>query len=181
MALQQFLFQQCHPDYHDFPEILPEISSWINVFHSAVATFYAPSDLCGAGGMYRERIQSNMKWKGKAWHDTVFVKISDDDGEVMNGMLIARVLLIFSFHDPILREVIPCALVNWFMPVSVQHDKVMGMWEVKLEMAGVRPTLEVIHLDSIMRGAHLLPAFGRGFLSDGQGFRKPLRVMGKGQ
>ena len=59
----------------------------------------------------------------------------------MNGMLNARVLLFFSFHDPILREVIPCALVNWFMPVSDQRDKVMGTWEVKLEMAGVRPNV----------------------------------------
>ena len=61
IALRQFLFQQRHPDSQDFPENLPEHSSRIDVFHSAVATFYAPSDLCGAGGMYRERIWSNMK------------------------------------------------------------------------------------------------------------------------
>jgi hypothetical protein len=150
------------------------------VFHSAFATFYAPSDLCGAGGMYRECIRSNMRWKGKPRHDTVFVKISDDEGGVMNGMLIARVLLFFSFHVPILREVFPCALVNWFIPVSDQRDRVMGTWEVKLEMAGVRamqPTLEVIHLDSIVRGAHLLPAYGRGFLPEDFDFRDALEAF----
>jgi hypothetical protein len=148
------------------------------VFHSAVATFYAPSDLCGAGGMYQERIRSNIMWKGKPRHDTVFVKVSDDDDDVMNGMLIARVLLFFSFYDPILREVIPCALVNWFVPVSDQHNKVMGTWEVKLEMADVRrPTLEVIHLDSIVQGAHLLPAYGRGVLPKDFDFRDALEAF----
>ena len=126
--------------------------------------------------MYRERIRSNMKWKGKPRHDTVFIKVSDDD-MIMHGMLIARVLLFFSFHDPILREVIPCALVNWFIPVSDQRDKAMGTWEVKLEMAGVRPTLEVIHLDSIVRGAHLLPAYGRGFLPEDFDFRDALEAF----
>ena len=124
--------------------------------------------------MYREHILSNMKWKGKPRYDTVFVY---DDGDVMNGMLIARVLLFFSFQDPILCEVIPCALVNWFVPISDQCDKVMGTWEVKLEMAGVRPTLEVIHLDSIVRGAHLLPAYGRGFLPEDFDFRDALEAF----
>ena len=69
------------------------------------------------------------------------------------------------------------------MPVSDQRDKVMGTWEVKLEMAasGVgrvrQPTLEVIHLDSIVRGAHLLPAYGRGFLPEDFDFRDALEAF----
>jgi hypothetical protein len=89
-----------------------------------------------------------------------------EGSEIMHGMLIACVLLFFSFHDPVLCEEIPCALVNWFMPVSDQRDEVMGMWEFKPEMVGTRPTLEVIHLDTIVRGAHLLPNYGRGFLPE---------------
>jgi hypothetical protein len=42
----------------------------------------------------------------------------------------------------------------------------MGMWEVKLEMAGTRLTSEVIHLDCIIQGAHLLLHYGSGFLSE---------------
>ena len=117
--------------------------------------------MCGAGGMYRERIRANKRWKGKPRHDTVFVKVTDEQDddeegsklEIIHGMLIARVLLFFSFRDPVLCEEVPCALVNWFMPVSNQRDGVMGMWELKLEMVGMRPTLEVIHLDSIVRGS----------------------------
>jgi hypothetical protein len=91
---------------------------------------------------------------------------ADDEIDVMHGMLIARVLLFFSFCDPILHEEIPCALVNWFIPISQQHDKAMGTWEVKLEIAGTRPTSEVIHLDSIVWEAHLLTYYGSGFLPE---------------
>lgn len=95
-ALQWFLFQQCYPNAWNIPENLPEHSSHINVFHSVVATFYALSDLCGAGGMYQEHIRSNMKWKGRPRHDTVFITVSDD-ADIKNGMLIARVLLFLFF------------------------------------------------------------------------------------
>lgn len=93
--------------------------------------------------MYRERIRANRRWKGKSQHDTIFVKVNDvedknaEGSEIMHGMLIACVLLFFSFHDPVLCEEIPCALVNWFMPVSDQRDEVMGMWEFKPEMVGI--------------------------------------------
>ena len=68
----------------------------------------------------------------------------------MCGMLVACVLLFFSFHDPLMDWEIPCALVNWFILVSEQQDDVMGMREFRLEMVGAWPTLEVIHLDSIV-------------------------------
>ena len=168
-ALRRFVYSQRHPDYEDFPPELPEFSSKISVFHSAVASFYAPSDLCGAGGMYRERIRANPRWKGKRRFDTVFVTVSDDDSErnlFMHGMLVARVLLFFSFQDPKLCQDIPCALVNWFVPASEDPDPLTGMWVLKPEVSGGKPTLEVIHIDSIVRGAHLLPEYGSGFLPE---------------
>jgi hypothetical protein len=122
--------------------------------------------------MHRERIRSNRQWKGKPRYDTVFVNVGDDDngsedGEpTMHGMLIARVLLFFSFNDPVLQKEIPCALVNWFVPLSAERDKTTGMWECRMETNGARPVLEVIHLDSIVRGVHLLPHFGCGFLPE---------------
>ena len=53
-ALWRFVYAQRHPGYKDFPQYLPEFSSKITVFHSAMASFYPPSDLCGTGGMYHE-------------------------------------------------------------------------------------------------------------------------------
>ena len=168
-ALRRFVYAQRHPNYEDFPPELPEFSSKISVFHSAVASFYAPSDLCGAGGMYCERIRANPRWKGTHRFDTVFVTVSDDDSEenlFMHGMLVARVVLFFSFHDPRLRENIPCALVNWFVPATDSPDPSTGMWVVKPEVLGGKPTLEVIHIETIVRGAHLLPQYGSGFLPE---------------
>ena len=43
----------------------PPFNSEIQVYHSAVATFYAPSDLCGAGGMWHEWI-----WSTPSFMDT---------------------------------------------------------------------------------------------------------------
>lgn len=40
------------------------------------------------------------------------------------------------------------------------------MWVLKPEVSGGKPTLEVIHIDSIVRGAHLLPEYGLGFLPE---------------
>jgi hypothetical protein len=181
-ALRRFVYQQRHPDAEALPDILPQFSSKINVFHSAVATFYAPSDTCGVGGMQRERIRSNCRWKGAPRRDTVFVAMGDrnegNGSEVMGNMLVARVLLFFSYRDPVLHgKEFPCALVNWFMPVSEERNETLGMWEVKEETVRGEATLEVIHLDSVVRGAHLLPHYGSGFLTEDFDYRDALDVF----
>ena len=59
---------------------------------------------------------------------------------------------------------VPCAFVNWFLPKG--HDWVTGLWVVELEkIAGQKP-VQVIHLETIVRGSHLLPEFGDGFHSE---------------
>jgi hypothetical protein len=136
----------------------------ISVYHSAIAYFYAPSDLCGAGGMYRERIRSNPNWHREyPRYDTVFVQTSAGlDG--MPGMTIARVLLFFSFtfND----TYYPCALVHWLVP-GTEPDEDTGLWVVQpeFECNGHR-TLSIIHLDCVARAAHLLPVYGSSFIPD---------------
>ena len=58
LALCQFLYACQYPDQEILTIIddCPLFNSEIQVYHSAVATFYAPSDLCGAGGMWHEWI-----------------------------------------------------------------------------------------------------------------------------
>ncbi|KAF9488379.1 hypothetical protein BDN71DRAFT_1485108 [Pleurotus eryngii] len=113
MVLWRFVYTQCHSNYENFPLILPEFTFHILVFHSAIALFYAPSNLCGSGGMHREQIRANLMWNVEDKHS--------DDGSVdseelvMHGLLIAHILLFFSFNDPKLHQEFPCALVNWFM------------------------------------------------------------------
>lgn len=53
--VSRFLFQQLHPDA-DTPNDannLPACPAHVHVYHSAVATFYTPSDPSGVGGMHR--------------------------------------------------------------------------------------------------------------------------------
>ena len=118
--------------------------------------------------MYQERIHANPAWKGHHHFDTVLVTVSEDESEegTIHGMLVARILLFFSFHDPRLHQEFPCALVHWFLPASSEPDPVTGMWVVKQEVVAGKPTLEVIHLDAVVRGAHLLPRYGSGFLPE---------------
>ncbi|KAJ7577184.1 hypothetical protein C8J56DRAFT_1007251 [Mycena floridula] len=133
LAFLKFLFQLRHPK----AEILtrPELerslyfNGKIRVFHSAVVQFYAPSDTCGSGGMYRERIRATSQ------RDTVLV-VTDKSEPGMLGMHVA--------HE------IPCALINWFI-TSEEPDEDTGMWVVKPEYQGSSRTIQVIHLDSIAR------------------------------
>ena len=78
-------------------EDCPQFGGEIKVYHSAVAVFYAPSDLCRAGGLRHELIRSTPSFRGHPCHDTVFV-ILDDSQPGMEGMEIGHVLLFFSFH-----------------------------------------------------------------------------------
>ncbi|KAJ6461298.1 hypothetical protein DFH09DRAFT_1242982 [Mycena vulgaris] len=167
---RRFLYDQLHPDsdtpsadipIHHYPNFLGRIY----VYHSAVARFYAPSDLCGVGGMSRERIRSNPNWHGAyPRHDTVFIE-TDSERPGMEGMVIGRVLLFFSFTNA--PKTYSCALVHWFSPHGDRPDPDTGMWVVTPEMedAGVK-SLAIVNLDCIARAAHLLPVYGSAMLPE---------------
>ncbi|KAF8905959.1 hypothetical protein CPB84DRAFT_1813943 [Gymnopilus junonius] len=143
LAFCQFLFECKNPN-SDIPnkiEDCPSFRGKIYVHHSAVATFYAPSDLCGTGGMHREHICSTPSFHGHARRDTAFV-VLDEEKLGMEGMAIARVHLFFSFQYR--EKDYSCALVNWYVPTGRDHDT--GMWTG----ASYFPNA----------GAHLLPVYG---------------------
>ncbi|TRM58162.1 hypothetical protein BD626DRAFT_408644 [Schizophyllum amplum] len=165
--LRRFLHNQLYPDASAdnlADEALPHITSRVYVYHSAVARFYAPSDLCGAGGMRRERIRSTPNWYGVPRRDTVLVNVGSDE-TVLKGMIVGRVHLFLSFkYDD---RVYPCALVHWFVPANDERDEETGMWMVKPEFTGNnRPSLEIIHMEAIARGVHLIGAYGSQFLPE---------------
>jgi hypothetical protein len=131
----------------------------IAIYPSARATFYAPSDICGVGGMRREFIRASSTWrKGVGRFDTVFIKL-DNQERGMRGLGVARLQLLFSFR--FLNTIYPCALINDFHVVGDQPDRNTGMWKVKraVNHRNRRPILRVIHLASIIRAAHLIPVF----------------------
>ena len=106
----------------------PVIEGRISVFHSAIASFYVPSDEYGLHGMYWECIQSCPLWRGKAPHrDCAFI-VEDENKPGMCGMNVARIQLFFSFSHN--SKQYPCALVEWFSKIGQSLDSETGMWKV---------------------------------------------------
>jgi hypothetical protein len=82
----------------------------IQVFPSAVAIYYAPSDLSGTRGMFRERIQVVDSWqRGPARHDCVFVQ-HDPEAPGFHGLYVVQVRHFFSIHHN--KTQFPCELVS---------------------------------------------------------------------
>ena len=107
--------------------------------------------------MKKERIRAVRSWRGgPARHDCVFVTV-DDSLPGFRGLDVARVLLLFSFkHTDGL--VYPCALVSWFVRSSDVPCEETGMWIVEPQMDDHgRRVISVVHLDCVLRAAHLLP------------------------
>ena len=162
-----FLFYQLNPTTTTEPDQLtladcPMIwESKVSVYHSATATFRAPSNPSGPGGMYRETIQSMPSWSKASIPgprcDCVFVDMGDSNSVGMKGLLVARVYLFFSFSYNGISY--PCALVHWFS-TSDEPDPDTHMWIVQPEFTchGVQH-MSVIHIDTVIHGAHLLPVF----------------------
>ncbi|KAF8952643.1 hypothetical protein BDZ97DRAFT_1681013 [Flammula alnicola] len=163
---RRFLHDQTHRDGPPSSAIsldaCPTITSKISVFNSAVATFYAPSDESGIRGMKRESIRSTESWRKKDPRRDCALVVEDQAKPGMKGLGVVRVLLFFSFDYR--GKTYPCALVEWFKTIGSTPDKETGMWRVRPDISGRRRLTTVLHLDSFLRGAHLLPVFGSSFL-----------------
>ncbi|EMD31464.1 hypothetical protein CERSUDRAFT_78095 [Gelatoporia subvermispora B] len=168
----RFLYDKLHPNSpydsgednvraEDFPIIREKIYT----YSSAAATFYAPSDPCGPGGMHREHIRATPSWfKGPPHFDNVFVE-QGNNLSGMRGLVVARVLLFYSFKHRYKKY--SCALVHWYKVVGEMPDSLTGYWVVKPEFVDNDrdwPNLQVIDLESILRAAHLMPVFPQEYL-----------------
>ncbi|KAJ7265198.1 hypothetical protein C8J57DRAFT_1436196 [Mycena rebaudengoi] len=90
------------------------------------------------------------------WRAIFAVEKQDQSG--FRGMSVVRVKLLFSFtYDGVDY---PCALVEWFKKVGRSPDTETGMWVVEPEYKGRSRLVTVIHLDSLLRGVHLIPVYG---------------------
>lgn len=140
---------------------LPHISK-LEIFNSAVAWYYAPSDRAGVFGMNKERIRCSPRaWRGGSPRYDCIVCESDPEQPGFRGLFAAQVRCFFRFKH--LGMEYPCALVYWFTTVGDMPDALTGMWVVKPEMDPNDPERRhagVIPIGSILRGVHLIPAFG---------------------
>ncbi|EDR00779.1 uncharacterized protein LACBIDRAFT_333821 [Laccaria bicolor S238N-H82] len=131
---RRFLYDQLHTDdgtsSADIPiQQCPYPTGRVSVFHSAVATFYAPSDESGIRGMRTERIRSTPSWRKHGPRRDCALVVEDQDKPGMKGMSVVRVKLLFSFEYD--GKTYPCALVDWFKRVGASPDPETGMWKLK--------------------------------------------------
>ncbi|KAG0695647.1 hypothetical protein DFH29DRAFT_984904 [Suillus ampliporus] len=166
--IQQFLHDQLHIATTSPPilTLRQHQLSWagFSVFSSAAASFYAPSDLSGTGGMWREHIRATTSWRGgPARNDCIFVSMNDEVNCGLDGLAIARVLrfLGFKYQTKYLR----CAVVHWFAYITDSRDPDTGMYLVAPSSNNDgTPDISIIHIDCIFRAAHLVPLYGANFL-----------------
>ena len=76
----------------------------------------------------------------------------------MQGLDIPHVHLFFSFTYNDIEY--PCALVDWYDHAADKLANDMNMWIVK----PIADSSAVIHLDTIMHCAHLIPVFGHDYV-----------------
>jgi hypothetical protein len=152
--------KQLYPDLvqvHTSP-FHPAIST--HVYTSAVAIFPSQGLHHTPTGMWQERIRATPTWrKSGPRYDPVFVNFdSEQSGMQAHGL--ARVLRFLSVKTSDNRQ-LPCALVQWWSVIGTEPDEFTGMWlaEPDIDHDG-HPIMDIIHLKSIVRAAHLLPAFG---------------------
>jgi hypothetical protein len=175
--IPQFIYNQQHSDCtsNTSSADLPTFYGKITIYPSAVATFHAPSDISGIGGMCRERIRAVKSWrKGPGRYDTIFVNTNPSmDG--MQGLEVARMHLFFSFSHEGVEY--PCALIHWFSRVGDRRGNT-GMWIVEPDTSDDGETVvSIIHLDTIVRASHLLPVFGEERVSRTLSFTDTLDTL----
>jgi len=130
----------------------------ISVFYGASATFHAPSDPSGPRSMRREYIHATPNWRNShARYDCIFVNMWPElDG--MQGLEVTRVFLFFSMTHR--TKSYPCALVQWFSIVGDEPEEETGLWIVEPDiLEDGEPHLAIVHLDTILQAAHLMPAY----------------------
>lgn len=161
--LRRFLYDACNPNGLlrgcDIElDDCPQLPSPIHVHYSAAATFYAPSDQSGVGGMRREYIRANPKWFGKtARFDCAFIQLNRTGAVSSSWPDVARILLLFTFTFENVRY--RCALVRWFHYISQDVDIDTGMRIVR--STGDEPSgLSIVPMKAIVRAAHLAGVCG---------------------
>ncbi|KAJ6619563.1 hypothetical protein B0H10DRAFT_1793436 [Mycena sp. CBHHK59/15] len=113
--------------------------------------------------MLHERIRAVHSWRGgPARYDCMFVE-GDPDLPGFRGLLAARVLLFMSFKHRGITY--PCMLVTWFSAIGDEPCPDVGMWMVEpdVDCRGQR-AMDIIHVDTILCGAHLIGIYGDSFL-----------------
>ena len=93
---------------------------------------------------------------------TLFVN-TDASMQGIGGLGVTCMLLFFLFSHNGIKY--PCALVHWFSCTSELPNENTGMWVVKSDLGndGMKH-VSIIHFDTVVWAAYLLPAFWQEFV-----------------
>ena len=153
----QYMAQECITNQLGVNPNIVELSACqVSVFHSAIVTFFAPSDPSGSHRMRREHIHSTPSWRGREPRCNCVFVVEDTHALGMSDLNVVQVQLFFSllYHDTLY----PMALVDWFKKGGC--DLLTGMWVVHPNILNGSRDRSVLHMDSFLRGVHLIPVFG---------------------
>jgi hypothetical protein len=105
--------------------------------------------------MFRERIRAVDSWRrGPAKYDCVFVQ-HDPDQPGFRGLYVAWVRHFFSIRHN--KTHFECALVSWYSTIGTTPCPETGMWMVEPDFDNTgNLAMSIIHLDSMVRSAHLM-------------------------
>lgn len=112
--------------------------------------------------MRRERIRSTPSWRRSGPRRDCALAVEDESRPGFRGMSVVRIHLFFSFKYNGIEY--PCALVEWFRKTQDSPDDLTGMWIVEPEHRHGKPLVTILHLDTLLRGAHLIPVYGPHYL-----------------
>ncbi|KAH9969230.1 hypothetical protein BJV74DRAFT_784842 [Russula compacta] len=148
----------------------PEVSSslQVKVFHSALATYHAPSDLSGIGGMHHKWIRAVPSWQiGAGRYDCVFIDCEPElDSFASLYVTCVKMFLSFIIEDKLeAAGDYPCALVEWFSihgDSPCEHTRLWSM--IPDHDAQGQCVTSLVHIDTILHGAHLIGVGGHHLL-----------------
>lgn len=110
--------------------------------------------------MRAEHIRCTPSWRGEGARRDCAFALKDKSQHGLPGMYVVRIKLFFSFKHR--GDAYPCALVEWFTPVDDAPDTATGLWIVEPDLQSDNTRdVSVLHLDSLIRAAHLIPVFGQ--------------------
>lgn len=165
--LKEFLHHQENEDVSSLSTTTASSSyQKLHVFSSGTCVYNAQHDTSGRVVKSTQQvIHCTKSWKkGIPRYDCVFVNVNPE-APGFRGLYVGQVLFLFSIKSPrgSRDPDTPCALVQWFETVGDKPCDLTGMWMVKPEVnrRSKQRAMSVIHADSIMRPAHLIPIYGK--------------------
>ncbi|KAH7907825.1 hypothetical protein BJ138DRAFT_1013929 [Hygrophoropsis aurantiaca] len=83
------------------------------------------------------------------------------DGTILQGLRVAQVRVIFRLPQIYGVQIVhPLAYIEWFTPFS-PPDTTSGLYSVSRSTRMHQPYAEIIEVNRLVRGCHLIPKFGR--------------------